>query len=88
MRARQQHSIHEGLEPVMLHDRSALHLAHEARSKNPFDGTPGVIGPNTEKESRPGPDSRQHLCQTWDTFACTAKGVDVYLECDGGQKRS
>src|SRR6201999_2593356 len=46
MRAWQQNTVHQGFQPVVLDDRSALDLTHEAGAKHPLDGAPGVIWPD------------------------------------------
>ncbi len=78
-----QHAVHQGLQPVVLHDRGSLHLAHESGPEHALDRAPGVIGADTEEKRRPRADPSQHLCQPWHTFACAPIGVDVDLECDG-----
>ena len=61
----------------MLDDRCALYLIHEAAPEYPLDRPPRMIGSEREQKRREDAVPTEKLDQPGDTFACSAKRIDV-----------
>ena len=80
VRARQEHSVQQRLQAVVLQHRGALHLAEEAAAQDALDRSAGVIGAEAEEEGRRHAQALQQVREARRAFARAAIGVDVDLE--------